>query len=107
MVLYYSSVSQYLQSGSTLDAKIALCQKIIDNMSALILDYSTSGVAGQSEYSLDNGQTKVKGSYRSIDDLSRSIVAIEAQMWRYINQKNGRMTRLSDQANFRRRGGGC
>lgn len=109
MVVYYSSVSSYLQSKKSLDAKIATCQQIIDNMNSLILEFSINGTAGTSEYSLDNGQTKVKGTYMSIEDLSRSITAIEAQMWRYINQKNGRLTRLSDQANFRRRGGfnGC
>lgn len=108
MVAYYSSIKEYLQSKTTLDAKIAVCQQIISNMEGLILEFSLNGNAGTGDYELDNGQTKVKGTYRSVEDLSRSITAVETIMQRYINQKNGRMTRLSDQANFRRRGyGGC
>jgi hypothetical protein len=109
-VVYYKSVTAYIQSKTTLEAKIAVCQQIIDNMQMLILEFSINGNAGTGDYSLDNGQTQVKGTYRSVEDLSRSIQAIETMMWRWINQKEGRMTRLSDQANFRRKGGygnGC
>lgn len=105
MVVYYSSVRAYLQSKTTLEAKIATCQQIINNMNMLILEFSINGNAGTGDYDLDNGQTKVKGTYRSVEDLSRSIQAVETTMWRWINQKEGRMTRLSDQANFRRKGG--
>lgn len=110
MVVYYSSIREYIQSKTTLDAKIAVCQQIIDNMQMLILEFSINGNAGTGEYDLDNGQTKVKGTYRSVEDLARSVQAVETMMWRWINQRNGRMTRLSDQANFRSRGGfgnGC
>lgn len=105
MIVYYSSIRCYFQSKKTLADKIAACQQIIDNMNLLILEFSVNGNAGTGDYELDNGQTKVKGTYRSVEDLTRSINAVETMMWRYINQKEGRMTRLSDQANFKRFGG--
>lgn len=105
MVVYYSSVSDYLASKITLQAKITAIDQIILNMQNLILEFSLNGNAGTGDYELDNGQTKVKGTYRSIEDLTRSITALERIKWMWLNQKNGRMTRLSDQANFRRRGG--
>lgn len=101
MVVYYSSVRNYIESCATLDAKIAACNQIVQNMQMLILEFSTNGNAGTGDYELDNGQTKVKGTYRSVADLSASISAIEKIKWAWINQRNGRMTVLSDQANFR------
>lgn len=105
MVVYYSSVRDYIASKKTLESRIAVCDQIIDNMQMLILEFSINGNAGTGDYDLDNGQTKVKGTYRSVTDLERSITAIETMRQRWINQKEGRMTRLSDQANFRRKGG--
>ena len=105
MVVYYNCIRDYLASKTTIEARIATCQQIIDNMNMLILEFSINGNAGTGEYDLDNGQTKVKGTYRSVEDLARSITAVETIMWRWINQKEGRMTRLSDQNNFRSRGG--
>lgn len=49
------------------------------------------------EYMLDDGQTKIRASSRSLFDIQKSIVSYEALKQIYANRYNGYVTHLVDQ----------
>jgi len=54
------------------------------------------------EYDLDDGQTKIKGTHRNIEEITRSINAFEAIKQRLVNKINGHVVRLVDGRNMTR-----
>lgn len=98
MAVTYDSAAIYIQSADTLEAKVTAIDAIID---ALLLTAATAaGSANYAEYSLDDGQTKIRTAYRDVADVYRGIQAFERLRQTYINRLNGRMIRLVDGKNF-------
>lgn len=97
-MVYYDSCGVYVQSQTTLAAKIAAIDAIIAALenSALL----AAGSEGVSEYQLNDGQTIIKQVYRGTAGISRAITDFETIKQRYINQLQGRMVRLVDSKNF-------
>lgn len=96
--VYYDSAAIYIQSRSTLRDKIIAIDKIIDALEAQAL--ISAGTIDVSEYSLDDGQTRIKTMYRSGKDIAESITQFEIIRERYVNRLNGRKFRLLDGRNF-------
>lgn len=99
MVVYDSAVN-YLGTCTGLKAKIVAIDAIISALELMALSAAEKG--DLSEYSLDDGQTKIKTVYRNVTDITASINGFETIKQRYINQLTGRRTRLVDSKNFLR-----
>lgn len=104
MVTYYSTYS-YIQDATDLLARINRMQDIIEAYENAILANATN--AHIQEYSLDDGQSKIKTGYRSMkeftDGLAGLDILLERLIQRYNNNCHGRQLRLVDSKNFRRR----
>lgn len=97
-MVYFDSCSIYITSATTLKDKIARIDAII-----VLLEDAAIKAAGNediSEYSLDDGQTKIKTVYKSAASVMSALQSFETMRQRYINQLNGRHVRLVDSKNF-------
>lgn len=86
----FYTISQYVESKTTLAAKIVAYDTIIAGMEAAYLEAVTSGHL--SEYSMNDGQMNVKAVYRSITDMNAAIQGLEQIRQRYVQRYNGRVT---------------
>lgn len=94
----YDSAQIYIASATTLREKIVKINAIIDALESTALKAaSTDNIT---EYSLDDGQTKIKTAYRGAAAIEASILAFTRIRNRYINELNGRMVRLVDRKSF-------
>lgn len=97
--MIYDSATIYIDSATTLRAKIVRIDAIID---ALITTALRSAASDEiSEYMLNDGQTTIKTVYKGTEAIEKSIKAFTSIRQIYINQLNGRMFRLVDSKNFR------
>lgn len=98
-MLTFDSSSIYVTSATTLREKLTRVNAIITALEDVALKAAANGDVSQ--YSLDDGQVKIMTTYRTAEDVAKSIQAFEVIRQRYINQLNGRMVRLVDSKNFR------
>lgn len=92
------TVKEYIQSKSTLLGKINAIGSLIDSMELNAL--STIEDSGFASYSMDDGQMKVTTEFRSMDQISKGILALEQIQQRYINRYNGRVTVFRNKLNY-------
>lgn len=100
MAVVYDSADAYVESCTTLKAKIAAIDDIITALEVVALKAASTGNIAQ--YSLDDGQTKINTTYRNAAEVEASISAFEKIKQRYVNRLRGHRTRLVDSKNFRR-----
>ena len=93
-MVYYESAALCIESATTLQAKIQTINTIITALEGAVL--KAVGTADIEEYSLNDGQTVIKTVYRSTKEVIDSIGNLEFIKQRYVNQLNGRVTRLMD-----------
>jgi len=106
MVLYESEYN-FLQTSTSIVDKIAKLDLVIAGL------YSTAekdaGKDNIDEYSLDDGQTKIKYSYRGAEAVMKSIQSFEKLRDMYVVKYNklntGNVIRLMDSSNLSRRYG--
>ena len=101
-MVYFDSADIYINGGINLQDKITRLNAIITALEDSALKAAANG--NISEYSLDDGQTKIRTVYRNAADVANAISAFETIRQRWINQLNGRHMRLVDSKNFRRNG---
>jgi hypothetical protein len=100
-MIVYSSAGIYIdECGSDLKERVRRINLIIDALETSALDAASN--AGITGYNLDDGQTKINQTYRSPEEITRSIVAFESIKQRYINKINGSVVRLVDGRNMTR-----
>ena len=92
MNIEYVTISQYIQSKSTILDKIKAYDTLILAMESSILTGIESSHLIQ--YELDDGQMKVRAQYRNISDMTNAMVGLEKLRQMYINRYNGRGIRL-------------
>ena len=99
MALTFDTCGLYIQSATSIQAKIAAIDAIID---ALIVQ-SADAVLTQnlSEYQLNDGQTIIKQVYRGEKGITDAILAFEQMKYRYVRRLNGGVYRAVDSKNFR------
>lgn len=102
-MVYFDSCSIYVTSATSLRAKIDRMQAVIDMLEETAL--KSAGNEDISEYSLDDGQTKIKTVYKSASAVADAIETFERLKQKYINQLNGRAVRMVDSKNFPSNGG--
>jgi hypothetical protein len=83
----FYTISQYIDCKTNLLEKIGAIDSMIAAMELKILD--ATGSAEYDEYSMDDGQMKVRTKYRSVEDVLAGIKALEQLKQRYVNRHNG------------------
>ena len=84
----FYTISQYVECKTELADKILAIEALISAMELKIVD--ATGSAEYDEYSMDDGQMKVRTKYRSVSDVMAGITALEQLKQRYVNRHNGR-----------------
>lgn len=95
----YSTAGIYIASKSSIREKITAIDNIINLLLAEAAN--SAGTESVSEYSLDDGQSKIRTLYRGSAGVMAAIASFERLKNYYVNQLNGRVVRLSDKTNFR------
>lgn len=94
----FEKATDYLESCTSLSAKIAALDLIIDKM---ILSIGKAAESGHlEEYWFDDGHVKIRNKYRNVTQMSDSLTAFQRMRNYYANNKAGRVTRLKDVSNF-------
>lgn len=88
----YYTISQYIESKTTIRDKIQAYQNLIDAMELKLLD--SVGNSDLEEYQMETGQMKVRTRYRTVQNVQDGIKALEQAKQRYINRYNGRVSVL-------------
>lgn len=95
----YDSAAIFIESQTSLKAKVDAIELIIDAL--LILAAKAATNDNISEYQLNDGQTVIKTVYKGVDGILQSIEGLEKIKMTYLNRLNGRVMRLMDSKNFR------
>lgn len=90
------TISTYITSKQTYAGKIQAYNTLIEALEMRLLEVMESPEISIDEYSMDDGQMKVRTKYRSIVELEKGIKALEQSLQRYINRHNGRVVVLRD-----------
>lgn len=100
---YFSDPYKYIESCASISAKIKAIDLIID---ALIISIGKAA-AGENitQYSLNDGQTIISTTKRSVSDMEASVSAMQKMRNLYVNKKTGRVFRMVDGKNLT--GHGC
>jgi len=105
-ITIYHDVSEYITTAATTKEWIARVKATITALQAQRLAMSLNGSkAGVSEYSLDDGQTKIRTVYRSVDELTSAIAALRKELKELQSDLTPRMVKLMDEKNFNYRRG--
>lgn len=94
----YDSAGIYIASRSSNLQKVIAIDAIISKLEEMAL--ISAGTINIDEYSLDDGQTKIRTKYRSGADIATSIMDFMRIREIYVNRLNGRQIRLIDGRNF-------
>ena len=90
----YGCIKDYLDTCTEVKDKIIKLNIIINAM------YDSAERAAESgefeEYTLDDGQSKIRSTYRSVKDIIESIKGYEALKMMYTNRLQGRSVVLVD-----------
>lgn len=98
MAVYYDSAAIYIDSATDLCDKIAKIDQVID---ALLTNALVAAANDNiEEYSLNDGQTIIRTTYKGADAVQKSIHAFESIKQTYVNRLNGRGVRLVDSKSF-------
>lgn len=97
--MVFDSAAIYIESCTDLRAKITAIDNVITALESMALTAAATG--DLQEYFLDDGQTKIKTTYRDVNQVSASILGFMRIRETYVNKLNGRMARAMDGSNFR------
>lgn len=103
-MVYYDSCALYIQSSTDLKSKLVKINAIIDMLFTTAL--TAAATDNMSEYSLDDGQTKIRTVYKGTKSILAAIDILERQKQTVLNQLNGRVIRGVDSKNLNRYGNG-
>lgn len=94
MAVYYDAADIYIEGATGLKDKITRIDAVIDALLTNALKAASND--NISEYSLNDGQTIIRTTYRGSESVMKSIRAFEGLKQIYVNRLNGRMVRLVD-----------
>ena len=94
----FTQLSTYIESKSSLLAKIQAVDNLITALSNTQLD--SMGNADKAEYFLDDGQSKIIVKYRDIMSIEKTVTLLENRKQKYITQLNGRVYSSIDTKNL-------
>ena len=88
----YDNCGYYIADASTMVEKITRLDAVITELEGAAL--TGAGSAHLEEYWFDDGQSKTKVTYRTVESIMKAITAFEQLRQMYINRLNGRATLL-------------
>ena len=88
--MVYSSISAYIGSKETVAEEIAAVQEIIKLLRTRGREVAEGVAATTDEYSLDDGQVRIRTKYRGLADIQKAIFYWRKELNTLINQYNGR-----------------
>ncbi len=89
---------QQSETKQAAQARIDKINTIIDTLLDAQILFAAD--PNKQEYGLDDGQTKIKVTYRNLDAVAASIMQWEKVKSLYVNRINGRVVRGMDSKNF-------
>ena len=92
---------QYILSKPKGLERIQAIEDIIDVMLIRMAEVAAGQNVPIDEYQLDDGQMKIRTSYRSPEDVAKAIEGFERTKQVFVNQYNGRVSYLRDSRSFR------
>lgn len=96
--MIFLSAFDYIQSCETTAAQIAAIDQII---AQLIIQAAKASLGENiTQYSLNDGQTIISTTKRSVNDIQKSIIAMRRLRNDLVSDKTGRMVRLVDGKNL-------
>lgn len=97
-MIVFESASAYIESCTTISARIAAIDALIDKL--LIASVAGAESSHLDEYWYDDGHIKIRNKYRNVSDMKGSITALQQMREHYAQRASGRMVRLMDAKNF-------
>lgn len=96
----YDTITSYISCSESVKEKIAKIDSIIEALEDAELASAISS-GDIEEYSLDDGQTKIKSVIRSAESIEKAILALERRKNRLLNTNCiGRVIKLRDKDSF-------
>lgn len=92
--MFYDNPADYIKAAPDVSARITRLTAVIEALELCSLNAASNGEI--SNYSFNDGQSDIKTSYRSLTEISNSIVMFEQIRERLINRSQGRATILRD-----------
>lgn len=86
----FYTIPQYIACKSSLLEKVKAYDAIISGMETAYLEAVTSGHLA--DYEMNDGQMRVKATYRSIAEMNNAIRGLEQIRMQYVNRYNGRVS---------------
>lgn len=99
-MVIYDSLAIYVDSATTLKGRLVKINQAIDLLTNAELNAALN--SDVEEYSLDDGQVKIRTVYRDPLQILKAIEVLERQKQRILNQLNGRISRHVDSENLKR-----
>ena len=96
------TIAEFLESKTTLQERIFALDVLIDKLILSTAEAVEGMNPSVSEYQLDDGQVKIKTSYRNIDDVLAGVKALEQMKQMYVSRLRGRVVVLRNSQIFRR-----
>jgi len=90
----YHTETLYIESATTLEERVRRICAIIEALE--LRQVAVIGNEDVQEYSIDDGQVKIKTSYRGAKQIAEAIQAYEVIKQRILNKLNGRQMVLRD-----------
>lgn len=88
--------SQYIESQTSLKAKIDAIDALITAMLNSLVDFAAGNTAAIEEYQMDDGQMKIRTRYKRAADVDAGIQGLERMKQIYVNRYNGHTFLLRD-----------
>jgi hypothetical protein len=99
IMVVYEAASDYIRTGKNNKEKIDKIEQVIAALEVVMLDAATK--ENIEEYDLNDGQTKIRATYKGVKSIMAAIMSLETLKNYYINKTVGRQVRLVDEKNFR------
>lgn len=96
-VCYYTKFSDYLiKERKTNEERLKAIDELIEMTIIKQLDAVTNNDSSISEYQFEDGQVKIRTSYRSSSDFKNALNNLESIKQLYLNRLKGRVITLVD-----------
>ena len=90
------TISIWLESKTTLADRVAAIELLIDKMILKIGESLDDKNVTIERYWLRDGQMDIQTTYRTLDDIYKSVTTLERMKQMYLNRLNGRSFVLRD-----------
>lgn len=95
------SVADYLECKQTMKERIDAIDQMI-TATIMLTANTISGASGNiSSYELDDGQVRIKTTYRSVEDITNAVTALRRIKFMFLNQLRWRASVLQDKRTFK------